>query len=1121
MRNAAFLLILGILQAYAVDTYSQKTKLSLDFSDTELIKVLDNIEVESEFFFLYNEKLLDTGRKVNIEVDDQPINTILDNLFAGTNVKYTIIDRKIILAPDFLAKDMEEVKSVQQQTVTGKVTDSQTGEPMPGVNILIKGTTIGTTTDVNGLFTIDVPDRSDILVFSFIGYKIQEIPFNNQSVINVALSSETLSLEEVVVVGYGTQIKRDVTGSMSVVQTSKIKEFNVGSVSEALVGMTPGVKVSQITGAPGASTSIRIRGVGSITAGNEPLYVIDGFPIGDDALSNFNMNDIESISILKDASSTAIYGSRGANGVILITTKRGKSGAPKVTFDTYYGFQKVTKKMDILSPDEFVEFATDAVNNAWEYLGHDKNDPMSSRPTFYQIPPYYLDKNSWVMTDWYDEIFRDAPIQNTQLSVIGGTESIRYKINGSYFDQTGIIKNSDFKRYTLGINMDVNITKKLILTLGLNSTKIDNKIVPTTHQWNNGVVATAISLPGFFTKINEDGSYPSFAGMGYSVSAVRNPMVFINEYDQNEDKNRVLGNVSITYDIIKGLSFKSLFGFDNNDLKNNYFQKSFRNDVPAVTNYSKSTVNAIGGFTTNSSFNWLSENTLNYNVKLDNIHSLNFLVGMTAQKAVMEESSISATNFPDNLVPTLNAGQVSSASTTISEWSMLSYLSRINYGLSDKYFISMSIRADGSSRFGGQNRWGYFPSVSVGWIASEEQFLKNISAINYLKIRASYGLAGNNSIPNYGAIGLLSYSNYVIGGKIISGLVPSTLSNANLGWEASEQINAGVELGLWKDRIKLVTDIYQSISEDLLLNVPVPSILGVTSSLQNIGKVRNRGLEFSIVTQNLSGRFDWTTDFNISFNRNKVLALGPSGDPIRAFTYQYETNITQVGRSIGDYYGYVFEGVYNTQEEIDNHPHLVTDRPGDPIVKDVNNDGQITVSDKTVLGNYQPDFLYGMTNTFTYRNFDLSVFIQGVYGNEIMNLAMYQIASMTGRTNQLGLARDRWRSPEEPGNGKVFKASIDVRGVRRDASSFYIYDGSYLRIRNITLGYNFNPSVISKIRASDARIYLSTQNPFTFDKYVGYNPEISSYNSSALTPGVDYFGYPLSKNLILGISVTF
>ena len=1108
-------MMITVFQLYAGNTYSQNAKLNLNMNNVTVGNVLEEIENQSEFYFLFNAKLIDIEREVSISTKDQDISNILASLFSGTGVSSTVHDRLIILTPGDQTPKIPDI--TLQQSVTGTVTDSQTGESMPGVNIIIKGTSIGTNTDIYGKYSITVPDRNAILVFSFIGYSSQEIPVGSRSVVDVVLSSETLSLEEVVVVGYGTLVKKDVTGSMVVIQTDKLQEFQVSSVSEALIGMAPGVQVNQITGNPGATPSIRIRGVGSITAGNEPLYVIDGFPIGDDALSNFNMNDVESISILKDASATSIYGSRGANGVILITTKRGRTGSPKINFESYFGFQKITKKVDVLSPDEFVQFAEDAVNNAWEYLGHDPDDPMSSRPTFYQVPPYYYDKESWILTDWHDAIYQLAPIQNYQLSVAGGTESFRYKLSGGIFDQDGIIKSSDFKRYTLGINIDSDLTKRLKLSLGFNASKVDNKRVDDTGQWNSGVVATGISLPGFFAPINEDGSYPSFRGLGYSVSAVINPMIFINEYDNQIDKYRVMGNISLEYDIIKGLYFKTLFGYDNYEVKNNFFQKSYNNDVPAVANYSKGTEKANGSYSANSDFNWLSENTLNYKAKWSN-HSINAVVGMTSQKATNEAVGISATNFPDNLVPTLNAGQVSDAETTRSEWALLSYLSRINYGFLDKYFITLTLRTDGSSRFGSENRWGYFPSASVGWIASEEKFMSNFSLVNFLKFRVSYGISGNNAIPNYGSVGLIGYSYYVIGGSIVSGLVPSSLSNANLGWETSKQLNAGVESGFWNDRIRFTADIYQTINDNLLLNVPVPSILGVTRSLQNIGKVRNRGMELSLVTQNFTGRFNWTSDFNFSINRNKVLALGPEGDPIKSTSNQ-ESNITQVGRPIGDFYGYIFEGVYNTQEEIDNHPHLSTDRPGDPIVKDVNNDGQITVDDRTVLGNFQPDFSYGLNNTFTYKGFDLSVFIQGVYGNEIMNLGMRQSASMTGRTNSLGLARDRWRSPEDPGNGKVFKASIDVRGVRRNPSTFYMEDGSFLRIRNITIGYNFNPSLTEKVRIQNARIYISSQNPFTFTKYSGYNPEVSSYHNS-LTPGVDYFNYPLAKTLILGIVLT-
>jgi TonB-linked SusC/RagA family outer membrane protein len=1107
--------ILGlVLQSYAVDVKGQNKRLNLDFENVTLKEVLQKLQDQSDYSIIYKDDLITSVENITASFRDEKVTDLLEKILQNTNLTFAIEGKTIVI----VQRKIESVAE-QQKSVIGKVTD-QSGMPLTGVSVVIKGTTTGYITDNSGNFSIPNISENTILQFSFLGMKGQEIIIGSNTKLDVVLTEETIGIQEVVAVGYGTQVKRDVTGAMTAIKATRLKEYNVSSVSEALVGMVAGVQVNQISGIPGTPTSIRIRGVGSITAGNEPLYIIDGFPMGDDALSNFNMNNIESINILKDASATAIYGSRGANGVILITTKKGQTGSPKVTLEMYYGFQKVTKKVDVLSPEEFVEFTTDAVNNAWEYLGHDPNDDMSTRPVFYQNPPYYYQTEDWVITDWQDEIFQTSPILNTQLSVNGGSQSIRYNVNGSFFDQNGIVKNSDFKRSTLGVNLDINITKKLKFSTVINASKVGNDKVADTGQWNSGIVGTALSLPGFFAaNQNEDGSYQSMQGLGYSVSTVYNPMVFINEYSEKEDKSRILGNVSLEYEIIKGLNFKTLYGFDNYNIRDNYFQKGFNYDVPTATNYVKGNVKANGKFNESATYNWVWENTLNYNTKLNNIHSLNALIGMTAQKAETGTSAINATNFPDNSVPTLNAGQVSSASTTLSEWSLLSYLARINYALLDKYYLALSIRADGSSRFGEQNQWGYFPSVSLGWIASEEKFLKNSSWVNFLKLRLSYGYSGNNAIPNYGSIGLLSYSSYVLGGKIISGIVPSTLSNANLGWELSKQFNIGVELGCWKDRIKLIVDGYNTISDNLLLNVPVPSILGVTNSLRNIGKVRNRGIEISLVTQNITGKFGWSTDFNISFNRNKVLELGPSGTAIRSTSNQ-ESNITQVGRPIGDFYGYIFDGVYNSQEEIDQHPHLSTDRTGDPIVRDVNGDKQITVDDRTVLGNYQPDFFYGLGNTFKYKGFDLAVFIQGVSGSEIMNLGMRQTASMTGRTNSLGLARDRWRSPTETGNGKVFKASIDVYGVRRDPSSFYMEDGSYLRIRNITFGYNFNPSLVKKILATSARIYISSQNPFTWTKYSGYNPEISSYNSS-LTPGIDYFAYPLSKNLIMGINVTF
>ena len=1121
MKLATFFLLMGCLQVSAT-AYSQKTSITLSLHDVTPEQAFQAIKQESGYLFLYNnEKLARVEKKISFEVKNATIDKVMGLCLNGLPLSYKIMDKTIIIMPRPVMENIDHLEPAPlppDKSIMGVVTDSATGHPLAGVTVKVSGKNIGTVTNAEGRFTLEVTDDA-ILEISYLGYVSKSIGVLGKTSFNIVLASASTGLNQLVVVGYGTQIQRDVTGSLTVIQSKNLEGLSVGSVSDALVGKASGVRISQTTGVPGAAPSIKIRGVGSITAGNDPLFVVDGFPMEGVNLSNFNMDDIESISILKDASAASIYGARAASGVILITTKKGREGPPQVSFGTYYGFQKLSKKVDVLSPEEYVEFATDAVNNAWAYLGHDPNDPMESRPSFYQIPPYFLDKSKWTYTDWQDEVYRTAPIMNSQLSVSGGSKSIKYRASGSFFDQNGIMKSTDFKRYNLNANITADLTRNLKINVDINASKVNENKIPDDGQWNQGMVGTTLGLPGFFATRNEDGSYPSFAGMGYNTSAVRNPTVFINEYSENKIQNRILGNASLEYNFMEGLQFKSHFGFNNFDMHDNSFQNSFVNDVPEEAGYSRGTVNAVGGFSLNSEFNWLWENTLDYKFKVSDIHDFDIIVGMTSQKDEAEVGSINATNFPDNSVPTLNAGQISSASTTRSEWSLLSYFSRIHYGLKSKYFVTLSIRADGSSRFGSQNRWGYFPSVSGAWVASDEDFLKNSPVISFLKVRAGYGLSGNNAIPNYGSVGLLSYSQYVLGNSILSGVIPSTLTNSNLGWEASKQLDAGIEMGLWNDRIKLTADIYQTISSDLLLDVPVPSILGVTSSLQNIGKVRNRGLEFSLTTRNINGKFNWVTDFNISFNRNEVLQLGPSGKPIISKSYQ-ESNITQVGRPIGDFYGYIFEGVYNTQEEIDKHPHLDTDTPGDPIVKDVNHDGKISTDDRTVLGNYQPDFDYGMNNTFKYKGFDLSIFVQGVYGNEIMDLGKFQTGSMTGRTNSKAVARDRWRSPEDPGNGKVFKASIDVYGVRRNSSTFWMEDGSYLRIRNITLGYNFNSVLLNKIKINSARIYLSSLNPFTFTKYDGYNPEVSTYDS-ALTPGIDYFNYPLSKSLTFGINVTF
>ena len=1116
LKQFAFVCILVLLtsllaiitQAQQYNKLAEKVTINLLHGDAD--EVIRMIKKQVAYNIVYDPADLRSIRIDDLKFNAAPLGEVFEFLHRTKGLSFSVKNKTISI--------QKQVKSapVQQAVVAGKVTEAATGNPLPGASVKVAdGSSV--LTNENGSFRIYVSPGKTLLV-TYSGFQAKEVLPGDAGELLVALLPDSANLNEVVVVGYGTQRKEKITGAVATISGTELQKSQVGTFTEAMVGKLPGVQISTTTGAPGAAPSIRVRGTGSITAGNEPLYVVDGFPLGESALSTFNTGDIESVSVLKDASATSIYGSRGSNGVVIITTKRGKAGKARVSLNSYAGIQSITKKIDLLGPQEFADFAIDARNNAWVYLGNNASDPNSVRSPLYQISPYLYDKSKWVETDWQDAVFHKAPISNTQLSVNGGSDNVKYMLSGAYYQQNGTIRESGFKRYALRGNIDAQPLKVLRLSGTFSTSVVNNKMASDQGQFNNGVLGTLINSAPIYGLSNPDGSYPSTIGFGYGVSEVMNPMAFINEDNKRNNQYRTIVNLAAELQLLKGLSFKTMAGIDYNQSAINEFFKSFVNDVPANPGHVRQVTAAAGNYSSQTDFNWLSENTLNYNVKLGDKHNIDALAGFTAQKASIENVNIAATNFPNNLVPTLNAGQISGASTLKSEWSLLSYLARVNYSFSNKYFATATIRRDGSSRFGSDNRWGAFPSISAGWMVSNEDFF-HASWVNALKLRASYGLAGNNDISNYGAIGLLAYSDYVIGGTRVSGITPSTLSNQYLSWEKSEQTDLAVEAGLFHNRISLVVDVYQRVSKDLLLNVPVPSILGITKTLANIGKVRNRGLEIGLNTRNIEGNFKWSTNLNFSMNRNKVLALGADGAPIIAST-SGASHITSVGEPIGNFYGYIFDGVYNTKAQIDAQPHLATDRPGDPIVRDVKADGKINTDDRTVLGNYQPDFTYGVGNEFSYGNFDLSVMIQGVQGADIMNLGMRQSLSMTGRTNNLGMARDRWRSPEQPGNGKVFSAITDVYGVRRDASSFYMQDGSYLRIRNITLGYQLPAALIRRVGMSSVRIYATAQNPFTFTRYIGYNPEVSSYHT-ALTPGTDYFNYPLAKIYSAGINITF
>lgn len=1084
--------------------------ISVNFENEKLTDVFYEIENKTSFRFDYELKTLRKKEKFNFSSKGISLRNLLEKLALDYRLKFNRIGNNIVISTN---QNLSAVSIVEMQGITVKgIVIDENGQPLPGATVMEKGTSNGTTTDFDGNFSITVEDTA-VLVISYLGYETLEIAVDGQREINVQMRMATGALDEVVVVGYGTQIDREVTGAISSIKNEDLGRIQGATFGESLVGISPGVRVTQVTGQPGAPPSISIRGNGSITAGNEPLYVIDGFPVSSDALNTINNSDIESITVLKDASSVSIYGSRGSNGVILITTKRGKDGKPRVSFNSYTGFQKITKKLDVLSPEEYVELKLDASNNAWEYLGGQASDPNEVRPPFYQNSPYLFDTEGWVVTDWQDEIFQIAPMMNTELSVSGGTDNLKYRLSGGIFDQDGVIKTTNYKRYSLRSNIDLKVTDKVRTILDLNYTFSDEDIVDSDGTWNRGVVGSVIGLPGFFAPQNEDGSYSDFNGFGYGVSEVTNPMVFINERSRGREKSRILGKLALEYNPWNNLLLKAAFSMDNINTDTRYFARSYERFYTNATT-------ASGSYSGLKGKNWLFEATANYTGKVGK-HNFNGLIGYTAQKQTEDAVSISANNFPNNLVTTLNAGVVTSAGTFVEKFSLLSYLGRLNYAFDNKYFASFTVRSDGSSRFGNKNKWGLFPSASIGWVVSDEGFFKRMEAIDFLKLRLSYGVSGNNAIPNYGSIGLLQGTEYVFGDNYVTGLVQSTNSNSDLSWETSQQWDLGLELMLFDNRISLTGDLYQKTNEDLLLQVNIPTVYGFGSALQNIGKVRNRGIELGLSTVNTTGGFQWKTDVNFFLNRNKVLALGPSGDPIISSTYGGSpTHITQVGSPIGQFFGYIWEGVYNSEEEIAAHPSLPSDVPGSPIIKDVNGDGEITTDDRTIIGSNHPDFMYGINNKFLFKNFDLSVFVQGVTGMDIMNIGKRQTMILTARTNQLGEARNRWRSPENPGNGIVPSANIDIYGVRRDVSTFYVEDGSYFRVRDITLGYTLDKKWSNSLGIDQARIYLSANNPFTISHNTGYNPEVSTYHNS-LTPGTEDYNYPTNKSYIFGISLNF
>lgn len=1148
---------------YSVRKYSEaipelQKRITIQEKAVLLDAVLREIAKKANLGIAFNSDLGILKKEIDIDVKNTTVSETLRLVLMGTGYEAAVSKtREILLIKSELELTVAENNAVKE--IKGTVTDATTNEPLPAASVVVKGTNVGTSTDYDGTFKLNIPDDAEILVISFIGYKTLEVPIGDRMVFNIQLEPDLLvSLEDVVVVGYGTQRRTEVTGAVTSIRAEELQNVPVSSFENALQGKLAGVNVAESSGEPGASTQIIIRGTGSISAGNDPLYVVDGVPISNNAnlqvgvnsqrasfqppksnpMATINPKDIESIEVLKDASAAAIYGSRGSNGVILITTKKGMAGPPKVTYGTYIGFQSVINEPDLMNAQELIEYTQDARNNNYLETADPLNpaspnynplyDPTTNagRPNTdnFLIPEKYVNWDG-TDTDWLDLVLSTAVLQNHNVSVSGGSETSTYYFSAGYLNQEGIIEGSEFDRYTLSTNLTNKITSQFKIGMGINASRTDHDRVPASSPYFGtppGIIYSAMVQSPVISPYNADGTINQRDNQSYlggGTTSASNPLAIMEYIEENLKSDRVYGNVYGEYSFTDNFYFKTLVGYDINNYQQSYYQGTefLYRDNPEGQPY--------GQTSSSNSFNWLWENTLNYSATIGTDHKINAVVGYTAQKEKNEYSYIISQKFSDDQIKTIGGGIISGGDQQKEEWSIASALARVNYVFKDRYLFTGTLRSDRSSRFGKDHQTGLFPSASLGWRVTEESFMQELDFVNEFKLRGSYGVTGNFLIPNYGAIGLLGEGNYIQNGTEVNGVIPTTMGDDELSWETTYQTDLGFDYAFLNDRIYGSFDYYSSTTKDLLLNVPVPASTGFQTVLTNIGEVENKGFEFFITTRNLVGDFQWSTDFNIASNKNKVTKLGPEGEPILSGGAAGQRHITMIGEEIGSYYGYVVEGIYQNEAEIAAAPHdaLASDpHPGDFRFKDVNGDGQITPDDRTILGSYHPDFTYGITNRFNWKNFDISIFIQGVAGREILNLTSRHLLNGEANFNSYAELNDRWRSESDPGSGDNPRADRNSapHGNNNRESSYQVQDGSYVKIKNLALGYSL-PGTLIKNYLSKARVYVSVTNLAIYTDYIGFNPEVSLQAGNSYTPGEDYGAYPLSRTIQFGIDIEF
>jgi TonB-linked SusC/RagA family outer membrane protein len=1025
----------------------------------------------------------------------------------------------------------------QERTVTGRVTSAEDGSSLPGVNVVIKGTSVGTATDSEGRYSLSVPSSSSVLVFSFIGLRSQEVVVGDRSSLDISLALDATQLSEVVVTGYGVQARTEVTGAITSVSSKDFENLPLRNIDQALQGRAAGVNVVQSSGTPGAGISVNIRGTGSLTSSSQPLFVIDGVPINTgsytaigaggqltNALSDLNPNDIESFEVLKDAAAAAIYGSRAANGVVIITTKSGKAGRTKVDFNYYTGVEtrqndpvkKINGEEATILMREMVanryptlsafgvtwashselaawlfDGAAGAANSPGGFVAVTNNDGVREASIF-------DNPSTAPNTDWLDLIFRSGRISQYDVAFSGGSEKTNFRLSGTYFNQEGIMIGSGFERVTARLNLNNQVTDRLRFGANIGVSR-SVAVRPQNDNNINGVLSTGVLYSSDIPVRRADGTYYKDPG-----SSTENPVAAGLEPFFESVSSRIIGSSYGEVDIAKGLKFRTELGIDFILFKDDRFQ-------PTTTNTGAGS-NGLGQSSSRTDLNWVWKNNITYD-KTFGDHKLTALAGIEYQQSTFESLFAQATVFPGNTIRRLSAGAVKAdASSGGSIWGIESYLTRVNYAFKGKYLLSGSVRVDGSSRFGEDKRYGVFPAASVGWRISDEPFMSSIAAISDLKLRASYGIAGNQEIGDFSSLALFGSGANYIG---LGGLSPTQLGNAVLSWEQATTFNIGADIGLLKDRIYLAAEYFIKDNNELLQQLPLVGSSGFTGVTTNIGSIRNSGIELSLNTVNISNsNFRWSSNLNLTFIKNEVTEL--AGAPFAAGFASW----VEEGQALGSFRGFRVDRII--QDATDQAEAVAQGQTaaqlGDIIFKDLNGDGTLNAADQEILGSAQPKFFGGLTNTFNYKNFDISLFFRFVYGNEIYNNTRAFSEGMNGVFGQTDGVLDRW-TPENPST-TVPRAVYGDPNNNRRVSDRWLEDGSFLRLNNFQIGYTIPQEVLSKTRVlRSARIYASGQNLFTITKYSGFDPEVSTFNITNTSPGTDFLTYPQARAVTFGVNI--